>query len=257
MFNVTAKHAPRRRLFSGLSRQTYVWAVVALVLGIFVTAQLQTAPAEPPMDADYPRNLTAATIERLEEQQDQLKQQISDLRKQIAVQQEQSAKDKASFAEISQALKREQVLAGLTPLVGPGIVVTIDDSTRKVPPGDEPDWYIVHEHYLRDTVNLLWANGAEAISINDERIVNSTSIYCVGSTILINSTRLSPPYVFSVIGDAPQMIAALENPASLPDFKRHVRDYGVQFKYEPVSEITVPAFDGTLYAKYAQPGVGQ
>ena len=50
-------------------------------------------------------------------------------------------------------------------------------------------------------LNLLWLAGAEAVSLNGERVVATTSIYCVGSTILVNDTRLSPPYEFLAIGD--------------------------------------------------------
>lgn len=249
------QRAVRRRGFWRLNRDAYTWAFVALLLGLFFTAQLRSKPSAPPVDADYPRRMGAATIEQLELEQTQLKQEIADLRKQIAMQQEQAANNKASFAEISADLKREQERAGLTPLQGAGVRVTLDDSTVKnVPAGGDASNYLVHEFFLRDVVNALWAGGAEAISLNGERVVPSTSIYCVGSTILVNSTRLSPPYVFLAIGDPARLQAALKEPTALTLLKYRVQNFGLQFKTDTPAQVKVPAFDGTLTIKYAQPG---
>lgn len=249
------QRAARRQSLWRLNRDMYVWAAVALVLGILITAQLRSKPATPPVDEGYAGRVGAATIARLEAEQTALKQRISELRKQIAAQQQQSAQTKASFAEISASLEREQRLAGLTPLSGPGLRVTLDDSTIKnVPPGEEVTYYLVHEFFLRDVLNALWAGGAEAVSLNGERIVPTTSIYCVGTTILVNSTRLSPPYVFLAIGDQNAMQAALNDPTALILLRQRVQNYGLQFKIEPQAKVTVPAFDGTLKVKYAQPG---
>jgi uncharacterized protein YlxW (UPF0749 family) len=231
-----------------------VWAGVALVLGLFITAQLQTKPTTQLAPDDYPRFLAQSTIQRLEAEQSTLKQEIADLRRQIALQQEQAALNKASFAEMNKSLKREQVVAGLTPLVGQGLKVTLNDSAVKsIPAGDKPDNYLVHEYFLRDVVNVLWASGAEAIAINGERVVGTTSIYCVGSTILVNDTRMSPPYEIYAVGDPEVMGNALREPVALMDLKDNVQKHGIGFDIEPVAEVKVPAYNGTLHTKYAQP----
>lgn len=246
--------AVQRHWLLRVGRDTYVWAAVALVLGLFFTAQLQSKPA-PPVDVDYPRQVGASTIQQLEADQAALKKQIADLRRQITLQQEEAARQKASFAEIGEALKQEQIIAGLTPLAGPGLRITLDDSPVKtVPAGQDPDNYLVHEIFLRDVINILWASGAEAISLNGERIVATTSVYCAGSTILVNSTRLSPPYVFLVIGDPAKLMAGLNDPAALPLLKYRVQNFGVQFEVKQEAEVKVPAFNGTMQIRYAQPG---
>jgi len=250
--------APRRNPLWRLSRDMYVWAAVSLVLGILITAQLRSKPAQPPVDSDYPRQVAAATIERLESEQTTLKQEIADLRQQISVQQKEAAKNKSTFTEISNSLKQEQTTAGLTALVGQGVKVVLDDSTVKtIPVGEDPANYLVHEYDLRDVVNVLWANGAEAIGLNGERIVGTTSIYCVGSTILVNDTRMSPPYTFYAIGDPAKLAAAVQDEVALPEILRRVRVYEVQFSVEQSAEVKVPAFNGTMRLKYAQPGVAK
>jgi uncharacterized protein YlxW (UPF0749 family) len=227
-----------------------------LALGLFFTAQLQSKPA-PPMDVDYPRHVAAATIEQLEAEQTVLKQEIADLRRQIKVQQEQAARDKAAFAEISASLRQEQLTSGLAALAGPGVKVTLDDSTSKTIPAGQEENYIVHEYDLRDVLNVLWASGAEAVSLNDERIVATTSIYCVGSTILVNNTRLSPPYVFHAIGDPESLAAGLREQTALPMLKHRVQNYSIQYRVEVLEEVTVPAFNGTLQVRYAQPAAAK
>ena len=69
------------------------------------------------------------------------------------------------------------------------------------PLGDDAANYLIHDFELRDVASLLWLAGAEAVAINDERLVASTSIYCVGSTIIVNNTRLSPPYEIRALGN--------------------------------------------------------
>jgi uncharacterized protein YlxW (UPF0749 family) len=88
-----------------------------------------------------------------------------------------------------------------------------------VPAGYDAANYLVHDYELRDVVNLLWLAGAEAVAVNDERLVASTSIYCVGSTVIVNETRLSPPYDVRAIGNAAQLENTLQDPGVLKKLK--------------------------------------
>ena len=90
--------------------------------------------------------------------------------------------------------------AGLTKVTGPGAVIEIADSKRPVPAGDNPANYIVLVDDLHDIVTALWASGAEAITINGERLVSTSSIYGVGSSILVNTAFLSPTFRIEAIG---------------------------------------------------------
>ena len=83
---------------------------------------------------------------------------------------------------------------------GPGLIVRIDDSGQPVPPGAAAADYLVTASDLRDLVVELWLAGAEAISVNGERIVETTAFTDIGSSILVNSAYLQPPYDLSVIG---------------------------------------------------------
>ncbi len=234
---------------------TYRWlTLVGLVLGLFISMEWQTPVARAPVTADYPRELGRETIKRLEAEQKDLKQSIADLRDRLAAQQKDAASRKTALAGLNSELDSQRMLAGMVPLVGSGVQVILDDSSAKtIPAGEDPAHYIVHDYDLRDVVSLLWQSGAEAIAIGDERLVASTSVYCVGSTILVNDTRMSPPYKIVALGP-PSMEDALNSPARLQKLKQDVRQYGVQLKIAQVKDAQVPAFSGRFPNRYGQPG---
>jgi uncharacterized protein YlxW (UPF0749 family) len=91
------------------------------------------------------------------------------------------------------------------------------------------------------------------VAINDERLVGTTSVYCVGSTIIVNETRLSPPFEIRAIGNPAQLENALQDPATLKKLKSRARLYGIQFKFSQSNELTLPAYTGGFAIKYANP----
>ena len=233
----------------------YRWlTLAALILGLFLSVEWQAPVAKSPVTADYPRELSRDTIQRLEAEQKDLKQTISDLRAELNSVQKDASSRKTALAGVSAELESQRTLAGMTPLAGPGIQVTLDDSGIKtIPTDDDPAHYLVHDYDIRDVISILWNSGAEAIAIGDERVVSTTSVYCVGSTILVNDTRMSPPYKIAAIGP-PSMGEALNSPSRLQRLKQNARQYGVQFKVSQEKELQVPAFSGHFAARYAQPG---
>ena len=119
--------------------------------------------------------------------------------------------------------------------------------------GDAND-FIVHDFDLRDVVNVLWMAGAEAVSVNGERVAQSTSVYCVGSTVMVNDTRLSPPYEIRAIGESLRLQDHLRNPGYLSELKMRSERFGVVFEYSRVDSIIVSAYQGSTMRRYAKPG---
>ncbi|HEY3110242.1 MAG TPA: DUF881 domain-containing protein, partial [Chloroflexota bacterium] len=216
-----------------VQRGTVGLTIVAVILGVYLAAQWQSKPRLAAAAPEYRREVANATVQRLEAEQADLKKQIADLRAQLAQQQKDAATDGTHLAGLTAELQAEKLQAGTVPLRGPGVRVMLDDSAAKtIPQNEDPSMYIVHEYQLRDVVNVLWAAGAEAISINGERMVGPSSIYCVGSTILINDVRTSPPYEFLVVGDQARLEAALADPVNLRALKGRVKVYGLQFSLQ-------------------------
>lgn len=238
-----------------ISRLSFSFSIVFLVLGLLATVQWRAQAAPPPAAAapGQSRDLSTVTIQRLEAEQRELKDQLAALEKQAAQYQKPTSLGKESLQELQQDLARQKVIAGITPLQGAGVKVKLDDSQRNPPPNADVNNYIIHDYQLRDVVTALWRSGAEAISLNGERIVGTSSIYCVGSTILVNDTRLSPPYEITAIGDPAKLDKALSDDPTLSSVKEQARTYGVSVAWEKSAAATVPTFSGGYAPKYLAP----
>jgi uncharacterized protein YlxW (UPF0749 family) len=227
--------------------------LVGLVGGLALSLQWQPrsgAPASTRPGGD--KVVVGQTITRLETEQSDLKRQISDLRDQLSRMQADAADKKANLADINAALTREKITAGLVSLEGPGVIATYRDSTSPIAPNDDPANYILHDYDLRDVINTLWAAGAEAISINGERIMANTQLYCVGATVICNATRLSPPFVISAIGNSDDLEAALLGSPQVQPLNQRalVYDIGVEIRKE--AKVPVAAYSGSYIFRFAQ-----
>jgi len=226
--------------------------VACVVLGFLITVQFRSTAARVPT-REQSRLVTADAMRQLEKEQRQLKERIGELRVQIAAVQREAGNGLAAIGISALDLDALRLTAGLQAVHGPGLSVILDDSVRPIGAADDANNFIVHDYELRDVVNLLWLAGAEAISINDERLMSMSSLYCVGSTILVNDTRLSPPYEIRAIGDAGALEAAIQDLNNLTRLRSKVRTYGVQFRVALHDDLVIPAYSGNLGVLYAQP----
>lgn len=229
-----------------------------LALGMLVSTHWQsqgelTSSAGGPITRQSGREIVVSTIHRLEAEQSDFKKQISDLRSQVDTAQSSDAQRKTTLQDISSEIDHQQVAAGMVALHGVGVVATFDDSTaHAVPQNEDPAKYILHEYDLRDVLNTLWISGAEAISLNGERIVGNTSIYCVGTTIIVNSTRLSPPYEVHAIGDPGALSAALHGSPQMEKLNQRAQIYDLPIKIEQSQDVLVAPYNGSFVFKYAR-----
>ena len=243
-----------RANLSGRSR-SLSWLLVALTFGLLLSLQLNSSPSRPLASLVDGRDRVAETIHRLEEEQEALKARIGGLRQELAAYQQETAATTGLLEELSAELDRQKAMAGLIPASGPGVVVKLDDSLRPViPAGEDLTAYIVHEYDLRDVVNLLWMAGAEGIAVNQERVVGTTSIYCVGSTVLVNDTRLSPPYIVRAIGKPSRLEGYFRNPSHLVEVKEKARLNGLVFQHHRSADVKLPAYQGGFVLRYARTG---
>jgi uncharacterized protein YlxW (UPF0749 family) len=241
----------------GLPLLSGVLLLGGIILGAILATDWRAQPADDvlagaPVTRQSGREIVAGTIKRLEEEQADLKAQIAGLRAQVNALQQDSSLNEGVLLDLRRDLERQRLASGLVPMRGPGVVATLNDSdARSVPEGVDPANYIIHEYDLRDVLNALWSAGAEAISLNGERIVGNTSLYCVGTTIMCNATRLSPPYRVSAIGNPEALTAALWDSAQMSKFNRRAQQYSIPFTVEEASSLELPAYNGSFIFKYA------
>lgn len=239
--------------WQGIVRGVLLLAV-GLTLGLLLSLVLRPSVTDTitPVDAGSAR--VWLSVERLEAEQRALKASLAELRQELAERQQVTAANTDRLQALKAELDRQQFLAGLTPVRGPGVVVTLNDSQAQVPSGSDPNAFIIHEYDLRDIVNLLWMAGSEAIAINEERMVSDSSIYCLGSTVMVNNTRLSPPYSIRAIGNPRIQQDYLRNPSYLRHLKEKVRLYGLRFDVEAATSVSLPAHTGGFLVQHAKPG---
>jgi uncharacterized protein YlxW (UPF0749 family) len=147
--------------------------------------------------------------------------------------------------------------AGLDPVKGPGLVVTLNDAQRdaegRFPRDASPDDLVVHQQDIQGVLNALWSAGAEGIQMQDQRIIATSAPRCVGNTLLLNGRTYSPPYVITAIGDADAMQAALSASPLVSLYRQYVVRFGLGYTEEPRPEVELVGHTEPVRMKFAQP----
>jgi uncharacterized protein YlxW (UPF0749 family) len=145
--------------------------------------------------------------------------------------------------------------AGLEPVRGPGVTITLDDAPEP-PLGDEEEdvtFKLVHQQDIQAVANALWAGGAEAVTVQGHRIVSTTGIKCVGNSVLLQGVAYPPPYVISGIGDVSSMLGRIDADPAIQSYLADVETYGIQWDLDVNPELEFPAYDGSVETEYARP----
>jgi uncharacterized protein YlxW (UPF0749 family) len=250
---VTAS-APARRRRPSSSRLT--WGItIAAALGVigFVGAAQWNSSVQRQAFTTSAQQVLAAQVITLEEEQQELRAQIAEAEAEVQGIQEESTSSSAILAALNARLEEARLAAGLTSVSGPGVVVEIADSNRVVPPGENPSSYIVLADDLRDLVTALWASGAEAISIDGERLVASSSIYGVGASVLVNTSFLSPPFRIEAIGGGDLLDRFQSNPAFTGRVAQRIDFFDLEFAVAAADALELPAFVGNTRFRWGVP----
>ena len=230
----------------------WTFAVALLALGFLIAVQLGAGgPRVRYSSSERPPLLE--TAHELDDAQAGLQARILELRSRIAAAEAASAGNDQAVVQLNDELTRARLAAGLADIQGPGLIVRIDDSGQPVPVGEAAADYLVTASDLRDLVVELWQAGAEAMSVNGERIVETTAFTDIGSSILVNSAYLQPPYDISVIGPADLYDRLTTSPTFVELVRSRVQDYGLELGFLPSDQVVVPAFAGSVKLVYGQP----
>lgn len=218
-------------------------AILGIAFGFLITAQWRSIP-ERVSNPVAPYISLKETKNSLYDEQTSLKNEIKDLQANIQKTQKDSENISLTKDQL-ETLKIKKAHAGLTKLNGPGVIINLDDSKGNLTSEDS----IVHASDLRDIVNLLWGSGAEAITVNGQRVVINTAIDCIVNTILVNDVRLSVPFRIEAIGNRDFMFDRINSPFFIANIHDRARNQGIIFDMQKNNDITVPVFDGSYDAK--------
>lgn len=221
-------------------------ALVCLIMGMLLAIQFKAT--ENYQTVLIPERLDELTqkLDTVTQQKDALEEEVLSLRDKLINVRE---TDKA-MKDLQDELQKVQMAAGTIPVEGPGIIVSLNDSNLNMQPGDNANYSIVHDTDLLILVNELKASGAEAIAINGERLTAMSEIRCAGTLILVNWTKIGPPFLIEAIGDPDMLQSGLMlNGGHLTTLKF----LGLQTSLQKTENIKLPAYSGPMKIKYAVP----
>ena len=231
---------------SGVGRGWKIAAPIALALcGLLLITSAKAADGDDLRGSD---TLEISDLVRTEELRvEELNAKITDLTEEI----DQLAASHAD-SETEEVDRQTEVImpeAGLTPVQGPALTVTLDDAPRPPTPEDEAQGlniedYLVHQQDIEAVVNALWAGGAEAMTVMDQRIVSTSTIRCVGSVLLLHGRTYYPPYAVTAIGDTDAMRTALDSSAAVATYRDWADRVGLAYDLSE-DTVTMPAYTGT------------
>jgi uncharacterized protein YlxW (UPF0749 family) len=145
-----------------------------------------------------------------------------------------------SAVHARQEAGRAAALAGLTPAFGPGVEITLSDSTRALAPSDNPSEALVQDSDLLLLEMMLWYGGVRAVAINGVRITAQSTIISSGPTIVVDGHRMVAPFHVFAVGDQKLLQGVLQTRGGFLD---RMREAGLGVLVTARSNVTVPAAD--------------
>lgn len=231
-------HVSHRRESPDGSRRASPGTVGLAVLAVF-GALVATAAVQTSRNADESASSRASLVDQANARKAELASQrasLTSLTGAVAALQSSNLDATTQGRAVRSRLNRLGVVAGSVPATGPGVRVVVDDA-----PGATKDNQQVLDQDLQKLVNALWQVGAEAMSINGQRISNLTAIREAGSAITVNFVSLQRPYTVSAIGNESQMGAKLLDTEGGKTWLALRATFGLRFDVNSEDSMTLPA----------------
>lgn len=222
-----------------------VIGLICLVLSMSITLQVRTmASKDSTVSQTFRNDELKDKLLEWEEKYESMTKSLEESNKKLEEKRASASENDDSSKEKSERLKENNKLLGLTDVTGEGIIVTASDGQANIST-DNVSSYLVHDGDLREIVNELSNAGAEAISINDQRIVNSTCIICVGNVISINGEKVGSPFIIKAIGNQ-ERLYGINRPGG---YISYMKDY-TSVDIKKSNNISIKKFTGALTQKY-------
>jgi uncharacterized protein YlxW (UPF0749 family) len=249
-----AEHGPPPPVERGALRAAGVLA--ALAIGLVLAVAYGQAVARAP-EAARTRAALARDVDQRSERTDQLQRRAEVLREQVARARAATLAGDSAGATVAATLRELEAVTGVGRVTGPGLLVRLADGPPpKDPvtgePTSEQDLGRVQDRDLQDVVNALWASGAEAISINDQRLAATSAIRSAGGAVLVDFRPVSSPYSLRAVGDPELLPKRFDGSAAARRFRGYEQQYGMSFSAERDDTLELPAAPAPELA-YARP----
>ncbi|MGI5891626.1 MAG: DUF881 domain-containing protein [Bacillota bacterium] len=230
-----------------------VFAIVACITGFVLMISFRSYTPISASDNDTRHKAIIAYIKKLEDETSALEEQIMAARAEIESLQKTQTEGADILLDLQTMIEPLNIKAGYTAMTGAGLILTLDDNTAGAALAEKnnsaynPEEYIIHDKNILYLTRSI-ANVADAISINGQRLVDSSNIRCVGTVIMVNSSRLAPPYEIKIIGDAEKITSAILSSDEYLNLKAN----NMPIKISPEENIEIPAFSGSNTPTYTK-----
>ena len=220
---------------------------VALTYGICV--QIKTVNnSNSKISQNYEENQLRAEVLKYKEKYDNKLKELENEEKNLEKGREKATSNNEELENVEVSIKNGNKVLGLTEVTGPGVTITLNDSQNLNNVLNIMD-AVVHDVDVLAVINELKNAGAEAISINDQRLVPTTGITCGGNIIDINGEKVGAPFTIKAIG-LPEQLAALERPGGYLNLLKEKYSIVAELKRE--KSITIPKYNGVINFKFVQ-----
>lgn len=231
-----------------------VIGVLALIIGLVIAVQINTTQG-----SDVGGLITSAQVESLKAElravkteKEAIYQELRTMEDRMAEIEADKTSDDAFLQSLSADLEKYKLYSGMLDVKGPGLIITLDDPVpTEENPGDGYSVIMLRYDLLLELVNKLKEAGAEAISINGNRITATTEITYANTNVNINGKATAPPYTVAAIGDPDTMESAITIRYGIIDGMRTT--YSLQVNIVKQEEITITRYTGAINFRYATP----
>lgn len=223
----------------------------SILIGVIMSTQMK-------LKVESYAPVTLRSIQVTKNEINMINDEVINMREMIEIKEEELktleniAKGDDSIIDIlSQELKSNKIRSGHTVLEGPGIIIKMYDNAENQIIGLSMDDDVIHDSDILNILNDLRIAGAEAISINEERVLSISEIKCGGPIIRVNGKSLGAPFIIKAIGDPKLLNASVNAPGTYGDMLKNFYKMGIESTIE--DKILIPAYSGRFNFKYAKP----
>ncbi|HEU5483871.1 MAG TPA: DUF881 domain-containing protein [Microlunatus sp.] len=243
-----ARSAQRRRDRGRTRSGRLATTAVCLVAGLLIVISASTARG---FDLRPSRNTDLVSLVQAESRRNAaLVAQVTRLRAEVDVLA--AAQRDTGSTTSTVELAKASAHVGLTPVTGPSVTVTLTDAPDSVTAeGVDQDLLVVHQQDIQAVANELWRGGAEAMTIQGQRVIATTGIKCVGNTVVLHGVPYAPPYRISAIGDPAKLHAALDSSEYIKIYRQYVDAFRLGYAVTESSSSVFPGYQGSVDLQYA------
>lgn len=227
--------------------ETCIIAIMCFILTIGICIQINTVNNNgSTVTGTQAENNLKSQVLKMKEKYENQYAQLEEAEKELERVRQEISSGNTELVELEEKIKKANILLGKTNVTGSGVAVTLTDGINDATVL-EIENLIIHDENVLKVVNEMKNAGAEAISINGERIVNSTPISCDGNVIIVNGNKITSPIQITAIG-LTELLSTLSRPGGTLEYYKNL---GKGVEIRKMTNVEIPKYSGVMTFKYA------